>query len=435
MPTKYYTQRIRTERKQRHYTDGVLDGDFFTPDGTLNGDSYRVTERQSPGWKSRIAIGEDATTEMSAVRQHWKYRPAFCSVATLWDHPYAGPISQRWEMEGDFAPISNNGDSADVPSEVLLVDQQALTRFISDARAAQSALKGLVTLGELGESLHMLRNPAMELRKRLTSYVDYTRAKHYRYAEAWRRRVNRGTSRRVLRDQWLEYSFGWAPLVNDIKDAKQAIDDAVELRQSQFVTGSALKRALANQDLQRSVVNYASGSYLRAIYDQVDIYTITCRYYGRVKLKAINPAGPRLLRQTFGFTWQDFVPSIWELIPYSFLVDYFSNIGDIISVLTFQESELKWKSRTTRVVLDREITNFVFLPPILAGGDAEQVTDLLVYPPVQKHESKTLERLRVTWPLIIDFRFKIPGLGLKWLNIAALAKMRSLTPPSKSLRL
>lgn len=424
MPTYSDDQRIRTTLYQQQFFDGARVNYLPSPDFYLSGTSTRTTERQSPGWKARIARGEDATTEMSAAHNKARYSPGYVSCGgTYSGHPAGSDVNGKVESEemyGRLAVLSQLFSSVNTVDLLTLTDQQALARFVSDCRQAQATVKGMCVLGELGESLHMLRNPAKELRKGITGYVHQVRnllnGKNLSNASRWQRK-------RVLRDTWLEYSFGWAPFINDIADARQAVRDALELRVSQFCTGTAVNKALMAEDVNRQTVQFYPTLACR--YDQRDYVTTTSRYYGRVHLKQVGPEGPRLLSQTFGFSWQEFVPTVWELIPYSFLVDYFTNIGDIISVLTFQESQLLWKSRTNRVIKTRAIEGFRRQLPIAVTSFRPTQTATTI-PPVHSDESKTVERLRVTWPLVADFRFKIPGLSLKWLNIAALGTLRSL---------
>jgi hypothetical protein len=427
MPYKSHNDYIRTELEHNEYLNGERFNHLVSPTEVREMLNERSTEFQTPGWRARIKRGEDATTVMSGVRWHAWYQPGYTTYE--WEYKpeiypaFAGDVFVE-EGIGRLAPLENIPPIGVDPVQTLIdVDQQALIRFISDCRSAQSRLKGQVVLGELGEALHMLRNPAKSLRNGINSYVGSARRllKGNRLTGASKR-----ARKRALRDTWLEYSFGWSPFINDIKDAKTALEDVVELRTSQFCSGSAKESLLSAEANNLSTIQFYND--LRCFYDRRDVYEITSRYYGRVRLKSISPEGPRLISQTFGFSWQEFVPTIWELIPYSFLVDYFTNIGDIIEVLTFQESELLWKSRTNRVALKRSVEGFRRDPLPLEGGSYWNTLGYITIPPVQRDEYKTIERLRITWPLVADFRFKIPGLGLKWLNIAALANLRKLNP-------
>jgi hypothetical protein len=48
----------------------------------------------------------------------------------------------------------------------------------------------------------------------------------------------------------------------------------------------------------------------------------------------------------FGFTPSEFVPTAWELMPWSFLVDYFTNIGDILTSSVTDTSSVRWVNRS-----------------------------------------------------------------------------------------
>lgn len=54
----------------------------------------------------------------------------------------------------------------------------------------------------------------------------------------------------------------------------------------------------------------------------------TVRYRGRIDAQVDAPVWNNL--DLFGFSAKEFVPTLWELLPWSFLVDYFTNVGDIL---------------------------------------------------------------------------------------------------------
>lgn len=49
-----------------------------------------------------------------------------------------------------------------------------------------------------------------------------------------------------------------------------------------------------------------------------------------------------------GLTIQEFVPTVWELIPYSFVVDYFTNIGDVVNYAYSANLNWVYKSASFR---------------------------------------------------------------------------------------
>jgi hypothetical protein len=48
----------------------------------------------------------------------------------------------------------------------------------------------------------------------------------------------------------------------------------------------------------------------------------------------------------FGFTPSELVPTAWELLPWSFLVDYFVNVGDVLSSAVTASSNVNFVNKT-----------------------------------------------------------------------------------------
>jgi hypothetical protein len=145
------------------------------------------------------------------------------------------------------------------------------------------------------------------------------------------------------------------------------------------------------------------------------------RYHGVVS----NDPGDWLFGDaTFGFTPSDILPAAWELIPYSFLVDYFTNIGNVIQAYTLDTSGVRWLEKGTRtssynyvaevnMVLSalpfpRELYSYVDVIQNLPGGS-------------NGYEIIRFSRNKYEQSIIPSLEFSIPGLGLKWLNLTALA--------------
>jgi hypothetical protein len=59
------------------------------------------------------------------------------------------------------------------------------------------------------------------------------------------------------------------------------------------------------------------------------IVTFYGSYQGHVADEKLDVTIGRAVELS-GFQFRDFVPTVWELIPYSFVSDYFVNIGDIL---------------------------------------------------------------------------------------------------------
>lgn len=113
-----------------------------------------------------------------------------------------------------------------------------------------------------------------------------------------------------LADHWLEYTYGWKPLVQDIWEALEALRrrsiDPVGKVKRYSHTNYYPRRAGSGKDLpKKRARGYVSGRV---------------RNPGVHLLNGLGLLNPALL-------W-------WELLPYSFVVDWFLPIGDILTSLT-----------------------------------------------------------------------------------------------------
>lgn len=121
-------------------------------------------------------------------------------------------------------------------------------------------------------------------------------------------------------DNWLEYRYGWVPLCNDIYNTSLIISDGVNkkgdivsLRSSSSDSGSKTVSIISNNILDHT----QTIEYKRRRGVGVDFSITDPEYRMLEALGLTNPA-------TIG----------WELVPFSFVVDWFVPIGDSLRSLT-----------------------------------------------------------------------------------------------------
>jgi hypothetical protein len=307
------------------------------------------------------------------------------------------------------------------PSDLSVTnaDNLALGKFAQKVSLAQTAIQGGVVLGELRQTLQLIRNPALGLRRQIDDWLETARR-----IRAQRRLAAKAAHlRRIasdIADSWLEVQFGWKPLLSDIEAAGLALH---RYKSGQSVSTRRVTATETQQDdsptqrsLQGEVLAFWYAHLHATEYRQVT-------YRGAVRVEAHDPKqlDPRLI----GFNPGQFLPTAWELLPYSFLVDYFSNIGGIIYGWSNLFTQLAWANRTTRQ--RTEMDQWTSVPDeyykVNQPGDQRYTVSMV---PARIVSSRTLvSRAKYTGTGVPGLAFKIPGFGsLKWLNVAALIASR-----------
>lgn len=358
-------------------------------------------------WKECLRTGRPATTSMNGTKKEI--------------HVTSGSVRFDWPNQPSFdveiggrqrlAHTFPSGNPALV--DVTNADGIALGKFHQKLSLINTAIQGGVVIGELRQTLQLIRNPALGLRRLVSDQAEVLRR-----IRAQRRLLPIGLHKQKvaenLADAWLELQFGWRPLLSDIKNGAQALHrynrgNSVTTRRITAV--ETRRRELSNNAYQQA--ESFAGWGIRSV--EMEHHQVI--YRGAVRVEAQDPKvfDPALL----GFNPGSFVPTAWELIPYSFLIDYFSNIGGIIYGLSNLGTELAWCNRTVRRSLEKTETAFRW-PLTWATGVSISGTYATCV-----SKSSTVERAAFNGNTIPGVAFKIPGFGsLKWLNIAALVASR-----------
>lgn len=126
---------------------------------------------------------------------------------------------------------------------------------------------------------------------------------------------------RAVSNMWLEYTYGWTPFMSDVRSAAFALMDAVEKepnREARFVGSAKSAQRVFNPSVRWEVFPESTGPYFADIKDSV-------RYVWR--------AAPNDLDLPARFGLANPFEIGWELLPFSFVADWFLPIGDYLSAL------------------------------------------------------------------------------------------------------
>lgn len=220
-----------------------------------------------------------------------------------------------------YAEIPFFGDSFTTNSTFAIELDRAWSKLMDQVKGNESSLGA--TLGEGYEALNMIASRAYDLRmayralKRgdFKDFLKNLRVEPRRKHRSWKRTVGKEAA-----SVWLEYSYGWAPLLGDMYNALTVVTDTSVSPYWMSLEGAAStvhtgEKGVAGADIlarRNSRVTARLSVKLGG-----DFRVSNFNLYLANRLGLINPAAVA-----------------WELVPFSSVADWFSNFGNVLSAVT-----------------------------------------------------------------------------------------------------
>lgn len=224
-----------------------------------------------------------------------------------------------------------------VPGPSVRAKNEAKTSFVKKANETSHKLMGGTYIKEWKETIGGIISPFKGAQALVRHYLSSLK-------KSSRSIRSRKEADKVVSSSWLEFQFGLSPLLGDIEAAAQAL--------------AALKLAapkttvpIRGYGMDNSFVEYpttASNFGLVTRQSKKYFYETSYQYTGRIKNSIEAPGTPTHLLELLGLNIRSFVPTIWELIPFSFVVDYFTNVGDMINGAFYATDRVVWVNLTER---------------------------------------------------------------------------------------
>lgn len=367
-----------------------------------------------PDWRARIRSSLSATTILSGERYAFSAsRSGHLQVR------HTSTVSGEeqyfeYDIQGELALFNQFLED---PGSTLIssIKNQVIERAVQKIKGANTTLRGAVVLGESAKTVRMINSRSKKLHDGMFSYLNALRKRT--------RAIPKGRIPKTVADTWLEYQYGWAPLVSDIDDGAKALSEI------NYYKPPRIRISVASEGFENKTdMDFTSERRLGPISYEISTSNkrrYGCKIYGVVTCRPLAEPGQYL--QTIGLKLDDFLPTLWELIPYSFLVDYFSNVGSLIDSYALNTSQIGWLNIGERFGNEITVTpaNVNFDPPT---GDAKESMKIsaLGSPFYMSRERVSRDSMPIEG-LIPSLRFRLPGTTTKWLNIAALATSHNLT--------
>jgi len=220
------------------------------------------------------------------------------------------------------------------------------TTWLSDVAWVQNAVK-LKALGRVADAKVNLAVAYAEASKTSDLILD-TAKRIDRAYRAFRKGNFREVARQLnitpkrLHKSWLEYKYGWMPLLMDVKGAAEFFAQQHVVRPTKFKVTATEKFA---KDYSKATPYQAWGG---APNDAVTDESVKCTYNAKVKLwcELSNPHLSEL--QQLGLTNPALVA--WELIPFSFVFDWFISVGNYLEGLTALNGVTVYRGMLSQIV-------------------------------------------------------------------------------------
>jgi len=400
----------------------------------VDGYSNRTCNRVSVGtsnrnWKDDVKSGRNATTVFSASEGSVTFRTLAYSAD--WHSNFNGNMSARCygippgiPVEAPHSMIGVNLP-LDATSAIDEANAKAIKALYKKIREVHSQFAGGLFLAELRKTVTMIRKPALALRKLVKQTENKSLSIIRKNKGKMITRAGRKEVQTAIAGSYLEGVFGWAPLISDIKDAAVAFARLQgEYRHERF-------RAFGlSEDVTHSVSSNNNGFDLPvceflATWKQVATVVYYGSFQGHSPDVKLGATAERIVGLS-GFDWRSFIPTVWEVIPYSFLVDYFVNIGDMLEAATTDTSLVK---RLSKVVITEYVFECKFAPSLglsasyIYGTTGSVISNLQQagIPGMYTAKYRVVSRAPQIGVPFLTPRFEVPGIFSKHsLNIGAL---------------
>jgi len=306
---------------------------------------------KNPCWRQTIRNGGDATSSYSMY-----------TLDVDGEHSINTEMidNDNWNRSKLIYPISlasfRNGTFQASNGLINKTQQQFDDRTVKALRQAASPFQGGVFLGELKETLSMLRSPLKQTWVHAGKYLKETQRilKQSNASRAIRDfRGGSGTKDfadsqkhiiRSLNSAYLEFTYGVGPLISDIDSIAEAWHQVGHRHEVDVRVNSSN----AEFNDMGNVLQLSYNTWLNQKYSAKHSIRATAFYdFSNQSMQLV------------GMDLRNFAPTVYQLIPYSFVFDYWTNVGTFIDSLCLPSGSRRYG------FVNKKTTIWVFNTPVV----------------------------------------------------------------------
>lgn len=309
------------------YNDYYLDGRpsatgvaFDTEVGSIGSDTV-TDDVETPNFKARKRHGEIILNPFNLSRSTREKTDGFLLKGP---HPTWGKV----EFYGDFCHKLENAPGVIGLDTSLLHNDLPRMRDIAVISAhAKLNASGLMVgeiFSDLEKTLGMLRRPFKGCIELLHQTIKATRL-YYNP-----RRKSLKLLARAHANAWLERRYGWVPLIGDISTLMLQVEES----RRQSLTRRRVVRSLVKGEYKRTqAVTRAIGGQLSLNLDGEVRDVHSARVAAGIIYDLPEEEDRRDMARILGTRSRDLLPTLYEIVPYSFVADWFVNVGDWLQAM------------------------------------------------------------------------------------------------------
>lgn len=300
------------------YDDGAKT--VFLNDTIWLGAQMLLKDNISPNFKTRMSRGEIMLNDMQLSGDIIEND----RDTITWNDEATGRVT----LEGDHARRLERTLTTFLRHRLETVAPMSASVALVKAYSAMNSsdIMGGEILKDLGSTLGMLRKPFSTATDLLGRMVK-NRQRHAGKTAASFARATAST--------WLEYRYGWRPLIGD---SRTAIRLASKSRNNLLRRGRRIVRGFDEKRVDFAPLNCQSWLYTGALTVMLNGATtdsIMNRANAGIIFTLSEPSSEaERWSRSLGFTSKDILPTVWECVPFSFVMDWFVNIGDWLQAVT-----------------------------------------------------------------------------------------------------
>jgi hypothetical protein len=215
----------------------------------------------------------------------------------------------------------------------------AVGRLYDKIRTFESSSNIGEDLGEISQTIGLLRKP-------LAGFQDLLRHTVEHHHDVLKKALLWNSAKRVakaLGSVVVEYRYGVEPLIRSVASATVALQNRTIMTDVKHFSVSG--KAVASPDVERWDEVEGACGFSGSVYTAQE-YKV--RFKGVYKLNA--DIDSYSFHRSLGLTWNELIPTLYNLIPYSFLLDYVINFNQFVSRLAVPWSNVAWCNRTERAM-------------------------------------------------------------------------------------